>query len=176
MAATPVRPPHRLRHGTVDLTPGRSPRVLDAFQVVKLGSTVVDQVPRRVQQRTLGHRGFAGDPRYSVRRLLLRRGAPHSKGGARLTAAPEAGEAMNLPIEKIWLVGQGYRNFDNYRLRLLLYCGDVQHTPATPRIRESRTRLVRRAGSRKGHPQIRLAAITLLLAVIPLRPVVPGGG
>lgn len=32
-------------------------------------------------------------------------------------------EAMNLLIEKIRRVGHGYRNFTNYRLRLLLHCG-----------------------------------------------------
>ncbi|XAS69592.1 transposase [Micrococcaceae bacterium Sec5.7] len=36
--------------------------VLDAFHVVKLAGTVVDEVRRRVQQDTLGHRGRTGDP------------------------------------------------------------------------------------------------------------------
>lgn len=35
--------------------------VLDAFHVVKLGATALDEVRRRVQQTTLGHRGRAGD-------------------------------------------------------------------------------------------------------------------
>ena len=34
-------------------------RVLDPFHVVKLGLDCVDQVRRRVQQNTLGHRGRA---------------------------------------------------------------------------------------------------------------------
>jgi hypothetical protein len=34
-------------------------------------------------------------------------------------------EAINLLIEKIKCVGHGFRNFDNYRLRLLLHC-DVE--------------------------------------------------
>ena len=38
--------------------------VLDAFYVVKLGSAMVDEVRRRVQQKTLGHRGRRGDPLY----------------------------------------------------------------------------------------------------------------
>ncbi|MEJ7741127.1 MAG: transposase [Nocardioidaceae bacterium] len=33
--------------------------VLDAFHVVRLGTAVVDEVRRRVQQDTVGHRGFA---------------------------------------------------------------------------------------------------------------------
>jgi hypothetical protein len=40
-------------------------RVLDGFHVVKLGFDAVDQVRRRVQQETFGHRGRAGDPLYS---------------------------------------------------------------------------------------------------------------
>ena len=32
-------------------------------------------------------------------------------------------EAMNLPIKKVKRVGHGFRNFTNYRLRLLLHCG-----------------------------------------------------
>jgi len=35
---------------------------------------------------------------------------------------------MNLLIEKIRRVGHGYRSFDNYRPRLLLYCGVDWHT------------------------------------------------
>ena len=31
-------------------------------------------------------------------------------------------EAINLLIKKIKRVGHGFRNFDNYRLRLLLHC------------------------------------------------------
>ncbi len=44
--------------------------VLDAFHVVKLGTQAVDEVRRRVQQETLGHRGRKGDPLYRIRRLL----------------------------------------------------------------------------------------------------------
>ena len=51
-------------------------------------------------------------------------------------------EAMNLLVEKIRRVGHGYRNFANYRLRLLLHCGVNWHTPSTPRIRNRKPRLV----------------------------------
>ncbi|NHC47691.1 transposase, partial [Motilibacter aurantiacus] len=50
--------------------------VLDAFHVVKLGTTVVDQTRRRVQQDTLGHRGHKDDPLYKIRGLL-RHGVEH---------------------------------------------------------------------------------------------------
>ncbi|HCX85995.1 MAG TPA: ISL3 family transposase [Micrococcales bacterium] len=44
--------------------------VLDAFHVVKLGTQVVDEVRRRVQQTTLGHRGRKGDPLYGIQTIL----------------------------------------------------------------------------------------------------------
>ena len=44
--------------------------VVDAFHIVKLGGHAVDEVRRRVQQETLGHRGRAGDPLYGIRNIL----------------------------------------------------------------------------------------------------------
>jgi transposase len=46
--------------------------VLDAFHVVKLAAGAMDEVRRRVQQDTLGHRGRAGDPLFRVRNILHR--------------------------------------------------------------------------------------------------------
>ena len=37
---------------------------------MKLGTAAVDEVRRRVQQETLGHRGRKGDPLYGIRRVL----------------------------------------------------------------------------------------------------------
>jgi len=52
-------------------------------------------------------------------------------------------EAVNLAIKRIKRVGRGFRSFDNYRLRLLLHCGDVdwQDQPAA-RLRGRRPQLV----------------------------------
>ena len=44
-------------------------------------------------------------------------------------------EAINLLIKRIKRVGFGFRNFDNYRLRLLLHCGVRWNTPITTPIR-----------------------------------------
>lgn len=44
--------------------------VLDAFHVVKLATTAVDEVRRRVQQNIHGHRGRKGDPLYGIRNIL----------------------------------------------------------------------------------------------------------
>jgi transposase len=184
-------------------------RVLDAFHVVRLGFAAVDDVRRRVQHHTYGHRGRRDDPLYRIRRVL-RRGAEHltTTGWTRLLAGIESGddhgqvaagwvaaqelraiyrstdvgqaatrlyewtlfcidsqipelarlartittwhaeflayfttarlsngptEAVNLLIKKILRVAHGFRNFNNYRLRLLLHCGITwQHHTPTP--------------------------------------------
>ncbi|GAA4719332.1 ISL3-like element IS1096 family transposase [Isoptericola chiayiensis] len=67
--------------------------VLDAFHVVKLGTQVVDEVRRRVQQDTTGHRGRKGDPLLGIQ-TILRAGAENlaDKQQARLARAIEADE------------------------------------------------------------------------------------
>jgi transposase len=44
-------------------------------------------------------------------------------------------EAVNLLVKKVKRVGHGFRNFDNYRLRLLLHCGVTWQTHRTARLR-----------------------------------------
>jgi transposase len=191
--------------------------VVDHFHAVRLANAAVDDVRRRVQNRTLGHRGRRGDPLYGIRRLLLvgqerldaagrarvlaglDAGDPDGEVGAALLAkellrevyaasgprearrrlvafhrwcadaeVPELTrlantvsrweaevlayhttglsngptEAVNLLIEKIRRIGHGFRNFDNYRLRLLLRCGVEWQTPPVARIRGRQPRLV----------------------------------
>ena len=67
--------------------------VLDAFHVVKLGTSVVDEVRRRVQQDTLARRGHKDDPLYKIRGLL-RRGREHlsDRQITRLNAGLVAGD------------------------------------------------------------------------------------
>jgi transposase len=45
-------------------------QVADPFHVVKLANAMVDDVRRRVQQETTGHRGRKADPLYRLRRRL----------------------------------------------------------------------------------------------------------
>src|SRR5581483_2003538 len=190
----------RVDHATV---------VLDHFHVIKLANEAINDVRRRTQNETLGHRGRTRDPLYDIRRLLLvgherldprawdrlqaglvgdRWGeveaaylakellrevytAPGPHGARRRLATfyrwcsdaqvPELArlaktirsweapvvafhttgmsngptEAVNLLIEKVRRIGHGFRNFDNYRLRLLLRCGVEWQTPLTARIR-----------------------------------------
>jgi len=51
-------------------------------------------------------------------------------------------EAVNLLIKKVKRVGHGFRNFANYRLRLLLHCGVRWQTHRTARLRGRSSRLV----------------------------------
>jgi transposase len=46
-------------------------RVADPFHVVRLAHRCLDQVRRRVQNATLGHRGRKRDPLYRIRKLML---------------------------------------------------------------------------------------------------------
>jgi len=193
-------------------------RVLDAFHAVQLGFAAVDDVRRRVQQSTTGHRGRKNDPLYGIRRVL-RRGHENltERAWVRLLAGLDAGdvdqqigltwiaaqdlrllyrcrtraeaqqrlyrwfvhcadtnipelhrlartidtwseellayfdtggvsngptEGMNLLIKKIKRVGHGFRNFENYRLRLLLHCGVDWHTHHPTPLRGRLPRLV----------------------------------
>jgi transposase len=189
---------------------GHATAVVDHFHAVALANAAIDDVRRRVQQDTLGHRGRKGEPLYRIRRVLLRaherlgpaaaerlrlglaQGDRFDEVGAawlakellrevygacdlaharrRLTAfyqwCAEAEvaeltrlattiaawqaevlayhdtglsngptEAMNLLVKKIKRVGHGFRNFENYRLRLLLHCGVTWEDAPTARLR-----------------------------------------
>lgn len=189
---------------------GHATVVVDHFHAVQLANAAIDDVRRRVQHETLGHRGRKSDPLYRIRRVLLR-GADTltERGAARLAIGLDAGdrydevgaawvakellrdvyaagdpaharrlltvfyqwcadaevaevtrlaktiaawqdevlayhhdhlsngptEAMNLLVKKIKRVGHGFRNFANYRLRLLLHCGVTWQDQATARLR-----------------------------------------
>jgi transposase len=51
-------------------------------------------------------------------------------------------EAINLLIKKVKRVGHGFRNFANYRLRLLLHCGVRWQTHQTASLRGRSPRFV----------------------------------
>jgi transposase len=197
---------------------GHARVVVDHFHAIRLANTVVDQVRRRMQQATLGHRGRKRDPLYRIRKLLLTAAEQLTgRGRVRLRAGLAAGdptgevaaawqgkellraiyaavgtaaaraalerfyrwadgvqvaelsrlartvraweaeilawhatngcsngptEALNLLIKKVKRVGHGFRNFVNYRLRLLLHCGVTWQTHRTARLRGRSPRLV----------------------------------
>lgn len=83
--------------------------VLDAFHVVKLATGAVDQVRRRVQNDTLGHRGRRGDPLYRIRNIL-RAGQENltDRQRDRLEAAFSANDA-HVEVEVAWQCAQKVR-------------------------------------------------------------------
>jgi transposase len=197
---------------------GHATVVVDHFHAIKLANAVVDQVRRRTQQATLGHRGRKRDPLYRIRKLLLAAAEQlTSRGRVRLRTGLAVGdptgevavawqgkellravyaaselaharaalgrfyrwadgvgvaelsrlahtvraweaeilafhstggcsngptEAVNLLIKKVKRVGHGFRNFANYRLRLLLHCGVRWQTHRTASLRGRSPRLV----------------------------------
>ena len=68
-------------------------QVADPFHVTRLANQRLDEVRRRVQNETLGHRGRKGDPLYGARRLLT---AAHERisdrGRTRLRGLLDAGD------------------------------------------------------------------------------------
>ena len=83
--------------------------VLDAFHIVKLAGDALDEVRRRVQQDTTGHRGRTGDPLYQIRLLL--RASRHNltpRQQERLRAAFTADEA-HISVEVAYHCAQQVR-------------------------------------------------------------------
>ena len=68
-------------------------QVADPFHVVRLGNTALDEVRRRVQNQTLGHRGHKPDPLYRARKLLVAASETITdQGRARLRGLLDAGD------------------------------------------------------------------------------------
>ncbi len=113
--------------------------VLDAFHVVKVGSTALDEVRCRVQQDTLHRRGHKDDPLYRIRRTQMT-GVEHltSKQTERLDKHLPAGD----PNGEVHLAWQAYQ-----RLRAIYHASipdagrrlaeqliDVLHTCPIPEL------------------------------------------
>jgi transposase len=120
-------------------------RVLDPFHVVKLGLDCVDEVRRRVQQNTLGHRGRARDPLYDIRRLLRRRRDRLSvKARARLQAGLIAGDPTG-EVALAWTVAQDLMAFyqltdpDDARRHVETLIADLRDCPIPELARLGRT-------------------------------------
>jgi len=81
-------------------------RVLDAFHLTRLGFAAVDEVRRRVQQHSTGHRGRRDDPLYRIRRVPRRR-ADHltERAWTRLLAALDAAD-VDEQIALTWIAAQ----------------------------------------------------------------------
>jgi transposase len=118
-----ARPPGWLAHiGTVALDPwrgyasalvaplGHATVVVDHFHAIRLANTVVDQVRRRTQQATLGHRGRTQDPLYRIRKLLLT-GSERldDKGQSRMLLGLRIGDPYD-EVAGAWLAKESVRD------------------------------------------------------------------
>jgi hypothetical protein len=85
-------------------------RVADPFHVVRAANRCLDQVRRRVQNRTLGHRGRKRDPLYRIRKLMLK-GAERLEGPAvnRLLLGIRAGDPED-DVLGAWLAKESVRD------------------------------------------------------------------
>ncbi len=110
-------------------------RVLDAFHVTWLGFAAVDDVRRRVQQQSTGHRGRKHDPLYRIRRVLRRRAENLSdRAWERLLAGLDAGD-VDQQIARTWIAAQDlrriYRCRDRHQAaqrlyRWMVHCADAE--------------------------------------------------
>jgi transposase len=83
---------------------GHATVVVDHFHAIRLANAAVDQVRRRTQQATLGHRGRKRDPLYRIRKLLLVAAEQlTSRGRMRL----RAGLAVGDPTGEVAAAWQG---------------------------------------------------------------------
>lgn len=77
--------------------------VIDHFHAIKLANAAIDDVRRRVQQDTTGHRGRSGDPLYGIRRTLLRgQERLTTRAWDRLLVGLDAGDA-GQQVAKTWI-------------------------------------------------------------------------
>lgn len=77
-------------------------QVADPFHLVKLANQKLDEVRRRVQNDTLGHRGHKSDPLYRCRRLLTKADERlDDRGRSKLLGLLEAGDP-NGEVRMAW--------------------------------------------------------------------------
>jgi transposase len=85
-------------------------RVADPFHVVRLANRCLDQVRRRVQNATLGHRGRRRNPLYRIRKLMLT-GAERLEGAGleRMLLGVRAGDPDD-EVLGAWLAKESVRD------------------------------------------------------------------
>jgi transposase len=125
-------------------------RVLDPFHVVKLGLSCLDDVRRRVQHDTTGHRGRTGDPLYGIRRVLRRR---RDRLSVKARAWLEAGLIVGDPTGETtlaWTVAHDLMVLPAHRPRPSLH---PRHRAdhQTPHLPDPRDRQVRPHPARLAH-------------------------
>jgi transposase len=84
-------------------------RVADPFHVTRVANRMVDQVRRRVQNETMGHRGRKQDPLFRVRKLLIKgEERLDDTGRDKLMAALRVGDPFD-EVLGAWLAKEAVR-------------------------------------------------------------------
>jgi len=117
-------------------------QVADRFHVVKLANTRLDEVRRRVQHETLGHRGHKDDPLYRSRRMLTMASERLNDGGHdKLVGLLEAGD-LRGEVRLAWHAKEVVRSIYDHTdpdlaLEFVTQLGaDLQDTSGPPEIRQ----------------------------------------
>jgi len=117
-------------------------QVADPFHLVKLANTRLDEVRRRVQHETLGHRGHKDDPLYRSRRLLTKAAERlDEKGTGKLMGLLEAGDPRG-EVRMAWHAKEVVRSIYDHTdpdlaLEFVTQLGtDLQDTSCPPEIRQ----------------------------------------
>ena len=77
-------------------------QVADPFHVVRLANSKLDECRRRIQNETLGHRGWKADPLYRARRLLTKAHEQlDQKGDTKLRGLLDAGDPRG-EVRMMW--------------------------------------------------------------------------
>lgn len=117
-------------------------QVADPFHLVKLANTRLDEVRRRVQHETLGHRGHKNDPLYRSRRLLTKAAERlDDNGTGKLLGLLEAGDPRG-EVRMAWHAKEVVRSIYDHTdpdlaLEFVTQLGtDLQDTSCPPEIRQ----------------------------------------
>ena len=142
-------------------------QVADPFHVVRLGNTALDEVRRRVQNQTLGHRGHKHDPLYRARKLLVSASENITDSGrVRLRGLLDAGDPYG-EVRDAWHAKETLRSICDITdaklgaATVAQLAGDLQDPGLPPGTQPARPhhlameapdrQLVRRQSHQRGH-------------------------
>jgi transposase len=124
-------------------------QVADPFHLVKLANQRLDDVRRRVQNETLGHRGHKNDPLYRSRRLLTKADERlDDRGRTKLLGLLDAGDPQH-EVRTAWHAKEVVRSiYDHHDPDLALEFvtrlgADLQDESCPPEVRQLGRTIVR---------------------------------
>ena len=124
-------------------------QVADPFHLIKLANQKLDEVRRRVQNETCGHRGRKNDPLYRSRRLLTKADERlDERGRTKLLGLLEAGDPKG-EVRTAWHAKEVARSIYEHRdpdlaIEFVARLGrDLQDVSCPPEVRQLGRTIVR---------------------------------